>query len=174
MGVPGSEATKAKQFACDGEECIIGTENYTFTWFLWQSISLNSSFDPYSNIRREVGRENSYEKTGPHAHRSVLLTPSALPTYLITPVALGFSYLVSTYSLWIPSGQAVKHQNHVCQSPVCSADPRLRMSDVPSLWQMPGRSGWREESSFFSAHRFRGFNPSCWRSWGRLEKLTPW
>lgn len=33
MGVPGSEATKAKQFAWDGEECIIGTENYTFTWF---------------------------------------------------------------------------------------------------------------------------------------------
>lgn len=110
MGVPGSEATKAKQFAWDGEECIIGTENYTFTWFPWQSISLNSSFDPYSNIRREVGRENSCEKTGPHAHHSVLLTPVALPADLTTPVALRFSYRVSAYSLWTPSGQARKHQ----------------------------------------------------------------
>lgn len=108
--VPGSEATKAKQFACDGEECIIGTENYTFTWFPCQSISLNSTFDPYSDIRREEGRENIYEKTGSHARRPLLLAPVVSPAYLITPVALQFSYLVSAYSLWTPSGQAEKHQ----------------------------------------------------------------
>lgn len=108
MSVPGSEATKAKQFACDGEECIIGTENYTFTWFPRQSISLSSAFDPYSDIRREVGCENSYEKTGPHAHRPMLLTPMVFPAYLIT-VAFYFSYWVSAYSLWTPSGQAEKH-----------------------------------------------------------------
>lgn len=84
MGVPGSEATKAKQFACDGGECIIGTENYTFTWFPWQSIFVNSAFDPYSGTRREAGCENSYEKTGLHAHHPMLLTPMVSPAYLIT------------------------------------------------------------------------------------------